>query len=41
MEKIAKKKIELERIREEREYFDEIKRKKQAQMEAVHEIIQK
>jgi hypothetical protein len=41
MELIAKKKIELQRVREERELFDEIERKKRLEDEVIQEIIQK
>ena len=41
LEGIARKKIELERIRKEREVVDEFERKKQIEYEAVQEILAK
>lgn len=38
MEKIAKKKIELERLQEERKLFDEMQRKKKLEVEAIMDI---
>ena len=39
MGQIAKKKIELERLQEERKVFDEMQRKKKLEMEAITNII--
>ena len=41
MQEIAKKKIELARIKEQNEMFAEIERKKKLEVEAIAEIVQK
>lgn len=38
MDQIAKKKIELERLQEERKLFDEMQRKKKLEVEAIADI---
>ena len=38
MDQIAKKRIELERLQEERKLFDEMQRKKKLEVEAIAEI---
>ena len=41
MDNIAKKKIELERVRQERELFDEMERKKKLEVSAISELLGK
>ena len=41
MEEIAKKKIELERVAQERAMFDEMKRRKNLEVEAINSLLGK